>query len=100
MSPPASRRRPSGRRCRLRAATPRRIRPGVGARTPATGTALQDEQWIAVRAAREAAATWDQIAATTHTTAEQARAAFAARIERYEKYGAGLTDMAPYRDVL
>lgn len=63
-------------------------------------TALQGEQWIAVRAAREAGATWEQIADATDTTAEQARASFAARIERYEEHGAGLTDMVPYRAAL
>lgn len=63
-------------------------------------TALLGEQWIAVRAAREAGATWEQIAAATDTTGELARAEFAARIERYEQHGPGLTDMTPYRAAL
>jgi len=61
---------------------------------------LSGWRWHAVRAAREAGAAWQQIARTTHTTAEQARAAYLDHIERAEKHTPALTDTAAYRAVL
>lgn len=63
-------------------------------------TLLAGWRWHAVRAAREAGATWREIAAVTNTTAEAARAEFLAHIERAEQYGHRYTDTAPYRAVL
>lgn len=63
-------------------------------------TGLTEERWHAIRAAREAGATWAQIGAVTGATADRARRAFTERVEHYEEHGPGVTDMAPYRAVL
>lgn len=56
-------------------------------------------QWHAVRSARAAGASWQEIAAATNTTSEQARVNYLDHIERSERYSPG-TDMHPYRAVL
>lgn len=61
---------------------------------------LRGWQWHAVRAAREAGATWPQIAAALHTTPEQARADYLRKIEDAEQHVPDLTDTTPYRAVL
>jgi hypothetical protein len=61
---------------------------------------LRGWQWHAIRAAREAGASWARIGTALGTTAEQARADYLDPIELAERYGRGLTDTAPYRAVL
>jgi hypothetical protein len=56
-------------------------------------------RWHAVRSARAAGATWQEIAAATNTTTEQARANYLDHIECSERYMPG-ADMRPFRAVL
>lgn len=58
---------------------------------------LSGWEWLTVRAAREDGATWREIAASTRTDPDQARAGFLARIEQAERYGHDFTDGDRYR---
>lgn len=55
-------------------------------------------QWQAVHAARRDGASWEQIAATTGTTSEEARADYAAVLDRQEQVLG--RDVSAYRKVL
>ncbi|GAA4843901.1 hypothetical protein GCM10023201_38580 [Actinomycetospora corticicola] len=55
-------------------------------------------QWQAVHAARRDGASWEQVAATTSATVEQARAEYAAVLDRQEQ--ALGRDVSAYREVL
>lgn len=59
---------------------------------------VQGQQWQAVYAARRAGASWDDIAEATGATTDQARATYAATVERQERYG--ITDASEYLEVL
>jgi hypothetical protein len=62
---------------------------------------LSGWQWHAVRAARGAGASWEQIgAATGGKSAERVRADYLAQIEHSEHYAADITDTGPFRAVL
>ncbi len=58
---------------------------------------LSGWEWLTVRAAREDGASWREIAASTRTDPDQARAGFLARIEQAERYGHDFTDGDRYR---
>jgi len=58
---------------------------------------LSGWQWQAVHAARTGEASWEQIAAATGVTVEQARADYAVALDRQERIGA---EVAAYREVL
>jgi len=61
---------------------------------------LRGWQWHAVRAAREAGASWIEVAKALGGTVEQARADYLGHIERAERHNLGLTDTTLYRAVL
>lgn len=58
---------------------------------------LSGWEWLTIRAAREDGASWGEVAASTRTDPEQARAGFLARIEQAEQYGHNFTDGDRYR---
>ena len=84
--------------------------PGQAAAQPAVSAldALRDNrelvelltgwQWQAVHAARRDGASWAQIAATTQSTIEQARAEYAAVLDRQEQLLG--RDVSAYRRVI
>lgn len=63
-------------------------------------TLLSGWQWQTMCSARENGATWDEIGHAVGTTGEDARANYAAAVERQELHGSGLTDLVPYRVAL
>lgn len=58
---------------------------------------LSGWEWLTIRAAREDGASWREIATSTRSDPEQARAGFLARIEQAERYGHSFTDGDRYR---
>lgn len=58
---------------------------------------LSGWEWLTIRAAREDGASWREIATSTRTDPEQARAGFLARIDQAERYGHSFTDGDRYR---
>lgn len=59
---------------------------------------LSGWKWQAVHAARRDGASWEQIAATMHTAAEQARSEYGAVLDRQEQFLG--RDVSVYREVL